>query len=219
MDPTGIGVERIDLAGATVLPAFADCHAHLTDTSYFVGAHSLKAIRSYAAFCDAVGSIPNESGIVFGGLYDESAWRDGALADARPLERFHPDAFALLARIDGHSCVINAKTLASFDFTAQTPGIERDAEGRPTGKLFLDANWQAQAAFLARIPLPVRRAAERRAVDLAMSRGMVHLHAQLVGFARAQYAQEVAAMRALPAKIHPKICEPDASLASRGGPS
>jgi hypothetical protein len=203
VDPSGIGVERIDLAGATVLPAFADCHAHLTDTGYFIGPHSLKAIRSYAAFGDAV----------FGGLYDESAWRDGALADAHPLERVHPDAFALLARIDGHSCVVNAKTLASFDFTAQTSGIERDAEGRPTGKLFLDANWHAQAAFLARIPLPVRRAAERRAVDLALSRGMLHLHAQLVGFARAQYAQEVAAMRALPAKIHPKICEPDASLA------
>jgi predicted amidohydrolase YtcJ len=67
--------------------------------------------------------------------------------------------------------------------------------------------------FLSSIPEPVRRAAERRAVELALSRGAVHLHAQLVGFKRDAYASEIAALRALPAKIYPKVCEPDARLA------
>jgi len=31
----GAGIERRDLGGATVLPALADCHVHLTDTGYF----------------------------------------------------------------------------------------------------------------------------------------------------------------------------------------
>ena len=112
---------------------------------------------------------------------------------------------------------INAAAFGWLELPSQTRGIERDAEGRPTGKLSLDANWRAQSAFLQAVPIAVRRAAERRAADLAISRGAVHLHAQLVGFSREAYAEEVRAMRALPGKIHPKICEPDASIAHRLG--
>jgi predicted amidohydrolase YtcJ len=212
-DPMGLNVERIDLNGATALPAFADCHVHLTETGYFLGPRDLRTLRSYDEFAAAVARLPNESGIVLAGQYDESCWRDGATADAAPLERFHADSLAMLSRIDGHSCIVNRKTLAWLDLSPTTPGIERDAEDRPTGTLSIEANWRAQSAFMAQIPQETRRGAERRAVDLALSRGALHLHAQLVGFKREQYAIEVEAMRALPAKVHPKICEPDAALA------
>ncbi len=216
-DAVGIGVDRIDLDGATVLPAFADCHVHLTDTGYFLGSRDLACVRSYDEFAEAVARLPSEAGLVVGGQYDESTWRDGATADARPLERFHAGARAMLARIDGHSCLVNQRTLAWLELPADTPGIERDASSRPTGKLFVEANWRAQAAFMSQIPVETRRAAERDAVDLALSRGALHLHAQLVGFERDAYAGEVAALRALPAKMHPKICEPDAALARQLG--
>ncbi|HEY5425244.1 MAG TPA: amidohydrolase family protein [Candidatus Tumulicola sp.] len=216
-DPIGTGVERIDLAGATVVPAFADCHVHLTDTGYFLGPRGLNGVRTYDQFADAVSRLPNESGIVLGGRYDESGWLDGATADARPLERFHPGARAMLSRIDGHSCLVNANTFAWLALGPETPGIERDESGRPTGKLFLEANWRAQSGFGAQIPRAVRRAAERRAVDVALSRGAVHLHAQLMGFERDRYAEEVEALRTLPAKVHPKVCEPDAALARELG--
>lgn len=216
-DPAGAGVERIDLDGATVLPAFADCHVHLTDTGYFLGPRDLAAACTYDEFAAAVERVPCDGGFVLAGQYDDGRWYDGAEADARPLERFHADAFALLSRIDGHSCVVNVKTLAWLDFSPDTAGIERDADGIPTGRLFRDANWRAQAAFLARIPETVRREAERLAVDLALSRGALHLHAQLVGFARDRYADEITALRALPAKIYPKVCEPDAELARELG--
>lgn len=215
--PRGVGVELIDLNGAVVFPAFADCHVHLTDTGYFLGDRDLGRTRSYDDFVRGVERIPNENGIVLGGQYDESTWRDGRVADVAPLERFHGGARALLSRIDGHSCIVNGRTLEWLDLPGDIEGIERDGEGRPTGKLFLAANWRAQAAFLAQIPLATRRDAERRAVGLALSRGALHLHAQLVGFTREQYAAEVDAMRALPAKIHPKICEPDAALAHELG--
>ncbi|HEY1656414.1 MAG TPA: amidohydrolase family protein [Candidatus Tumulicola sp.] len=216
-EPTGIGAERIDLDGAVVIPALADCHVHLTDTGYLLGARDLGATRTYDEFAAAAACVPNEFGIVFGGKYDDGSWDDGAAADARPLERFHAEADALLVRADGHSCLVNAKTLAGLDLPPETDGIERDESGRPTGKLFAEANWRAQAAFSARIPLPVRRAAERSAVDLALSHGALHLHAQLVGFARTEYGAEIAALRSLPAKIYPKICEPDAELAREHG--
>jgi hypothetical protein len=216
-EPAGVGVERVDLGGATVMPAFADCHVHLTDTGYFLGDRNLGGVRSYDEFAAAIGRLPSDGGLVFGGQYDETTWRDGGIADARPLERFWSGARALVTRIDGHSCIANAATLAWIDLPPETPGIERDTQGRPTGKLTLTANWKTQAAFMAELPLTARRAAERRAVDLALSRGALHLHAQLVGFAYDDYAREVESLRELPAKIHPKICEPDAALAQEIG--
>lgn len=215
--PRGAGVEVVDLDGAVVFPAFADCHVHLTDTGYFLGDRNLYATRSYDDYARAVARIPSDGGLVFGGQYDESLWRDGGVADAAPLEQVHGGKRALLSRIDGHSCIVNRATLDWLKLPGDVDGIERDASGQPTGKLFLDANWRAQAAFLAEIPLHVRREAERRAVDLALSHGAIHLHAQLVGFARGAYAGEVESLRALRAKIHPKICEPDATLARELG--
>jgi predicted amidohydrolase YtcJ len=209
----GGGVETLDLNGATVLPAFADCHVHLTDTGYFLGERFLGNVRSYAEFADAVARIPNGE-LVFAGQYDESTWGDGRAADAAPLERHFPDSTAMLVRVDGHSCIVNRKTFASLKLPAETPGIERNESGEPTGKLFVDANWKAQARFMDRMPLAVRREADRRATELAVSRGYLHLHVQFVGLRREEYSQEISALRDLPkAKWYPKICEPDASLA------
>ncbi|HEY8313686.1 MAG TPA: amidohydrolase family protein [Candidatus Baltobacteraceae bacterium] len=219
LDPAeaGAGVERVDLEGATILAAFADCHVHLTDTGYFLGERNLAGARSYDEFAARVSRLPNGR-FVLGGQYDESSWLDGKLADAAPLDRAFPDSHALLVRIDGHSCIVNRKTLRLLDLAPHTQGIERAADGAPTGKLFLEANWAAQARFFAAIPLESKREAERRAADLALAHGALHLHVQLVGFERDAYAGEISALRDLPrAKWYPKICEPDPQLAQELG--
>jgi len=213
----GAGVERRDLGGATVLPAFADCHVHLTDTGYFLGERDLHGTRSYDAFFTQVAGLRRDDGVIFAGQYDESTWTDGRLADAVPLDSAHADARAMLVRVDGHSCIVNRATLAWLDLAPETQGIERAPSGMPSGKLFLDANWRAQAAFLADLSEDAKRRAERRAADLALRNGALHLHAQLVGFARDRYAAEIDAMRALPGKYYPKICEPDPQLAAELG--
>lgn len=219
LDPSSAGptVETIDLQGATVLPAFADCHVHLTDTGHFLDERNLNGVRSYAEFAAAVARLPRET-YVLAGQYDESTWRDRRLADAAPLEHELADAFAMLVRVDGHSCIVNHKTLEWLDFPTATDGVERNGAGEPTRKLFLEANWRAQSAFMARLPSAAKRAADRRATELALSRGCLHLHAQFVGFAREQYAGEIAALSDLPnAKWYPKICEPDPQLAKELG--
>lgn len=215
----GAGHEAIDLRGATVVPAFADCHVHLTDTGYLLGERDLGAVRSATEFADRVAALPSGGAFVFAGNYDESTWRDAATASAAPLNRAHADAFAMLVRIDGHSCLVNRKTLGWLDLDEGLAGIERDAEGMPTGRLSLEANWRAQARFLAEIPEAQRRAAERRAADLALSEGALHLHAQLVGFAgRDAYAAEIEALHAIrEPKWYPKICERDPALAKSFG--
>jgi len=219
LDPAdaGAGVAAIDMGGATILPAFSDCHVHLTDTGYFTGVRNFGAVRSYEEFASAVRGLPRET-YMLAGQYDESAWRDKRTADAAPLEGKLADMYVMLVRIDGHSCVVNRKTLAWLNLPAETTGIEKNAAGEPTGKLFLEANWRAQSAFMAALPQTVKRAAEARAVELALSRGCLHLHAQFVGFAREEYAAEIAALRDLPkAKWYPKVCETDPQLAKELG--
>jgi predicted amidohydrolase YtcJ len=219
LDPSSAGanIETIDLQGATVLPAFADCHVHLTDTGHFLDERNLNGARSYDEFAAAVSRLQRDT-YVLAGQYDESTWRDRRLADAAPLERELPDAFAMLVRVDGHSCIVNRKTLAWLDFSSSVDGIEKTDAGEPTGKLFLEANWRAQSAFMAQLPLAAKRAADKRATELALARGCLHLHAQFVGFPRDQYAGEIAALKDLPkAKWYPKICEPDPELAKELG--
>jgi predicted amidohydrolase YtcJ len=214
----GAGVERIDLGGACVVPAFADCHVHLTDTGYMAGARDLGNVRSAAEFEARIAALPRERFVVAGG-YDESRWLDGACAGAQPLDAHLPDVFALCVRVDGHSCLVNRKTLAYLRLDAQLAGLERDAAGTPTGRLFLEANWLAQSRFFAQLPAGERGAAERRAAELALREGAVHLHVQLVGFeSRDAYAAEIEALRSLPGlKIYPKICERDPALARSFG--
>src|SRR5205807_746 len=75
-DQTGGGVERISLNGATVLPAFGDCHVHLTDTGHFLSERNINGARSYGEFAAMVERLPAES-VILAGQYDESFWNDG----------------------------------------------------------------------------------------------------------------------------------------------
>jgi predicted amidohydrolase YtcJ len=216
LDPrsSGAGVRVVDLGGRSLYPAFADCHVHLTDTGLFLGANDLSGVRSVQAFERRVAALPRGT-FVLAGNYDESTWSDGGTATAAPLETYHRDTIAMAVRVDGHSCVLNRAALAFVALPPDTAGIERDAEGVPTGRLFLDANWRAQAKVLGALPTRMKREADKRATLLALREGALHLHVQLVGLGpREAYVEEIAALRrAGPAKWHPKICETDPALA------
>lgn len=213
-DVSGVNVQRIDLDGRTVLPAFTDCHVHLAETGYHTGLRSLRGVRTYAEYQGAIERAPVEHGMLYLGLYDDALWPDGS-ADRVPVERHHADAIAMVVRIDGHSCIVNRKTFAWLDLPADLNGIERDDDGEPTGRLFYDANWRAQTTLLERMPIDVVRGAERRGAELALQNGIVHLHAQLLGRDADGYAADIESMRYLPVTVHPKICEPDPLLAQR----
>ncbi len=214
----GTGVPRIDLGGRALYPAFADCHVHLTDTGLFLGEHDLAAVRTADEYARRIAALPRAA-FVLAGNYDDARWTDGGAASAAPLDAHFPEAIAMVVRVDGHSCTLNRKALAFAGLPPGTRGIERDADGNPTGRLFLDANWRAQATILSALPEADKRAADRRAAALALREGALHLHVQLVGLGtRAAYAEEIAAMRAAgPAKWHPKICERDPAIAHELG--
>ncbi len=221
VDPqlAGAGPRTIDLGGATVVPAFADCHLHLTDTGYTFGPRNLGGVRDAATFAARIAALPHDDAVIYAGNYDDSLWVDGANASAAPLERAFPDRLAMLVRVDGHSSLVNRRTFTELRLDPALDGIERDAGGEPTGRLFVTANWRAQERFMRWTPPAQRREADRRALELALSGGAVHLHVQLTGLgSREAYAEAVAALPSLgPAKWYPKICERDPTLAKSLG--
>jgi hypothetical protein len=210
----GGGIERIDLGGATLVPAFADCHVHFTESGYTVGTRDLRDAASYAEFGRRIATLEPEGDYVLAGNFDDASWSDGK-ADAVPLERWHGARLALLTRVDGHSALVNRRTFAALALDSKLEGIERDAEGRATGRLYLEANWTAQRHFYERLPAGVRRAAERRAYALALSEGVAHLHPQLLGLgSREAYSAQIERLHELgPMKWYPKVCERDPELA------
>lgn len=214
----GAGIRRIDLDGRALYPAFADCHVHLTDTGLFSDDRDLSDVRDGATYALRLERLP-PAAFVLAGNYDDACWSDGGIARAAPLDAAFPDAIAMAVRVDGHSCVVNRKALAFVNLPAQTPGIERDENGEPTGRLFLEANWRAQARVLTALPQAMKRDADRRATVLALREGALHLHVQLVGLGdRDAYAAEITALReAGPAKWHPKICEREPAIAKALG--
>lgn len=216
-EDAGAGVETVDLAGATVVAAFADCHLHLTATGLLLGARDLSDVWDRATFVARVHALP-DGPCVYAARYDDSGWPDGA-ANAEPLERAFPDRLALVTRVDGHSSLVNRHTFAELGLDEDLDGVERDPGAAPTGRLFATANSLAQGRFFERIPAAQRRTADRAAHALALERGVVHLHVQLERLdGRDGYATEIAGLRRLgPAKWHPKICERAPALARELG--
>ncbi|GAC1421126.1 MAG: amidohydrolase [Candidatus Velthaea sp.] len=210
----GVGVHTIDLGGSAIVPAFADGHVHLTDTGLKAGDRDFSSVRGLASFERRISALPR-SRFIIAGNYDDARWTDGASANARALEATHGGALAMLVRVDAHSCIVTRAALAFADIDPATPGIERDAAGEPTGRLFLEANWRVQAALIAALPASEKRAADKRASALALREGALHLHVQLVGLgSREAYAAEIEALHAAGgAKWYPKICERDPHIA------
>ncbi len=122
----GTGVPVVDLDGRALYPAFADCHVHLTDTGLFLAERDLANVRDAATFARRIAALPRGP-FVLAANYDESAWADGGLASAAPLDAHASDAIAMVVRVDGHSCVLNRKAFAFAALAPSTPGIERDA--------------------------------------------------------------------------------------------
>jgi predicted amidohydrolase YtcJ len=165
----------VDLGGRTLLPGFADSHAHLLGIGYQRLDVDLMGTTSYAEvvarMARAVRGRPRGEWIRGRGWH-ESKWTAPPTDAVRgfptqaALSAAVPDNPAILTRADGHAVLLNAQALKLSGITRDTanpPGGEviKDAAGEPTG-ILVD-----RAEALAREP--DRSADEnRRALDLAM---------------------------------------------------
>lgn len=142
------GERVLDCGGGALIPGLCDHHLHL---------HALAA-RSRSVLCgppavtgpDALAAalrdaVPDEHGWVRGVGYAESVAGD---LDAAVLDALRPGGPLRVQHRSGALWILNSAAVrgAGLD-SGDHPGIERDAEGRPTGRL-----WRADGWLRTRLP-------------------------------------------------------------------
>jgi predicted amidohydrolase YtcJ len=146
----------VELPGATIVPGFIDAHVHLTSTGLATTEADVVEARSrqeLLAIAAARASGETERVVALQG-FDETTWTDPTLPTIEELDAV-TSAPLVIRRTDGHVALVNAAALTFAD-ALDTPGVERDREGRPTGRVVGDANrmvglWAASVRSVHRI--------------------------------------------------------------------
>jgi len=136
------GEEVLDCQGGAVIPGLCDHHLHLhamaaARSSVRCGPPSARTASELAAALRA--AAPDENGWIRGTGYTESVAGD---LNAAELDALRPDVPIRVQHRSGALWVLNSAGLAAvYAYEAGHPGIERDAAGQPTGRLWRSDDW------------------------------------------------------------------------------
>jgi predicted amidohydrolase YtcJ len=169
--------EVIELRGAWVTPGFVDAHVHLTATGLKLDGVDLTGAGSAAAVVDAVRAHAARRGDdpVLGSGWDDHTWRERRPPHADELGTAARGRRVLLDRVDGHSCLVDPRTLAEVA-AATRDGVDRDADGRPTGWLREDAAGVARQLLWPRLDASRLDRARGAAAAHAAALGITSVH-------------------------------------------
>ena len=141
LDPAP-GEETLDAAGGALLPGLHDHHLHLFALA--AARDSLRCgppeVRDAAALAEALGKAQPRHGWLRGVGYHESV--AGPL-DRAALDRFRPELPVRVQHRSGALWLVNSAGAErlGLDAAGSVPGLERDAAGRATGRLFRLDGW------------------------------------------------------------------------------
>lgn len=167
----------VDLAGGTLMPAFCDAHVHLPATGLAIAGMSFRNTRSARAILSAFDQRASSGEILYGSGFEDPL--DGPLTRAE-LDAVVGDRPAMLTRADLHSCIVSTALLDRLDIASLTQGIDRDADGRPTGFLRELAASAAWRWFEENLPRSQSVDATQSAMRLAYSKGVATVHEMFV---------------------------------------
>lgn len=108
-----VSLERFDLGGATVLPAFADAHVHFMQTGLTLMGCCFDACRSLQDVFDALAGFARTDGHdwIFGWNLDETQLKEGRLPTIAELDRVVGPRKLWVSRIDLHSAIPSSATV------------------------------------------------------------------------------------------------------------
>jgi predicted amidohydrolase YtcJ len=206
----GEGAVRVE-AGSAV-PGLVDAHGHVQSLGRARSELSCGASASEDACAALVGERARAAppgAWIRGRGWDQNRWPGARFPSETTLTRAAPANPAVLVRVDGHACWVNARALAAAGIGPGTPDppggkILRGADGRPTG-ILVDA---AQHLVLDRIPAP--SAAEIEDELLAGLRelaalGLTEVHDAGVPLAALDVYARLAAADRLPIRVYAMI--------------
>lgn len=175
-DPPDVG-EVVHREGVA-LPGMIDAHYHLTNTGIYRLGLDLRDCRSVVELLEALTKYLSRSpgSWIVGGNFDPGRSIDGRMPTGAELDRLAKDRVLMVSRTDGHSCVLNLRAWEAVNLEPGTPGIEFDAEGRPTGILSGAANYEARRRYFSNLPYGEIRKAQIAGCEAALERGITTIH-------------------------------------------
>lgn len=141
-------VETVDLAGATILPGFHDCHAHLSLTGIDAQGINLYDAKDIAEVIERLVEADEtwpEGRWIYGMRLDE-----GLLDEKRPPTMQELEVLkrpALISDRGGHYVIVNRLAYDALNIPDDLIGVRKDAEGKPNGRLQDKANKVARNGF------------------------------------------------------------------------
>jgi predicted amidohydrolase YtcJ len=142
--PQAEGLSALDLTGQTVLPGLIDTHAHFLWTALSLAALDVSSANDHpslqAAIRQTVADVPPGE-LIFGMGFTEYALdTEGFSPIIKALDAAAPDNPVYLIGVTGHASAVNSRALELLALADDTPGVMRDASGRPNGLLSDKAN-------------------------------------------------------------------------------
>ena len=137
--------QEVDLDGRTILPGFVDAHTHPLMYGQCASWADLTSASSVDEVIKLLGEhARNEARSVVpirGFGYDHHRLTEGRHPTALELDRIADDRTVTVMHVSGHGFSVNSHGLAEAGITAATPTppggvIDRDEDGRPTGRVF-----------------------------------------------------------------------------------
>jgi predicted amidohydrolase YtcJ len=179
-DAAGAGTIRIDAQGRTVIPGFADCHAHLFSLGRRAKSIDGTGVASIdelvARGRDLISRLkPSPGMVIFGGGLNEENFTVGNRRPNRyDLDRISTVYPVIISRVCGHRLFCNSRALEIAGIADSAPlveggEIEQDETGKPTGILSENG-----AALIWRIIPPPTAEEFRECLEYAMKEGLSH---------------------------------------------
>lgn len=172
------GSDRVvDLPGVTIVPGFVDAHVHLTGTGIH---HRHPQLGEVSGSPDLVATLSELAAAGEGPLlvhgWDETRWEDRRLPGIDELDRITDRPLAAV-RADGHVTLVNRIALDAAGLLRQeAEGVERDAGGRPTGRVTRQANARLRGWFEQHLDPNEVEQLQLEAASLAVARGVTCVH-------------------------------------------
>jgi len=133
--------ESLDGRGGALIPGFHDHHIHILATAARSSSLDVTPIRDRALFETLARGyalrLRGEDWLRVTGYHESQL---GPL-DLAELDRLFPDAPVRIEHQTGALWFVNSRGLARLDLTDAPAGVERDATGRPTGRIVRENAW------------------------------------------------------------------------------
>jgi predicted amidohydrolase YtcJ len=179
-DPDGNvpdGCRTLDVSGTLLQPAFVNAHTHLTALGLMLGAVDLGLAESLEDCLQSIRAIVSVTleDIIWAVGWDETGWPEQRAPSADDLTEAGGGRPVLLARADGHCVVVDRLSMTALPL-ARARGVERGADGRPTGVLRQEAAQVATRWFAAELDPQTLSDARGRAARALAGAGVASAH-------------------------------------------